>query len=270
MADAQRILISVHVPKTGGTSFRHVLERLFGSGLLIDHPWTNRPAALRGDRLAGSEAEIRHALRGITCIHGHFDVRKYRPLLEMGGIAPVFMSWLRDPVERAVSTYYFLRSQSDSPMRDSDWERRAKSVSLEAFFADGVYGRNRQSGQLEGLDTQQYAFLGRTERYAESMEVFSHVFFGGQSLPEPPHRRRNTERTGANYDISPELRATLTEANAKDAALCRHADAWLDASLAAIRRGDAAAGPAQVDLREKSQVFPLLRSRLKRLRQRLA
>lgn len=269
MTETRQILISVHVPKTGGTSFRHVLETRFGTGLLIDHPWERLPDPLNGERLRGSDDEIRRALRGITCIHGHFNVRKYLPLLEVEGIEPLFMTWLRDPVERAVSTYFFLRGNLGSPMRHSDWERRARDLTMEQFFADGDYGRDRQYGQLSGLPMDRYAFLGRTERYAESLQVFSHVFVGGRAMPRAPHRRRNKQRRGERYEIPTELRRQLEESNAQDAGICQYADRWLDDALAAIRSGDPAAGPAQFDLSGARQVFPLLRRKLQRVGRRL-
>lgn len=102
----QQIIISVHVPKTGGTSFRKILEGFYGTGFQQDCAWVPRPSVMEGPDLQGSDAEIREALHDIRCIHGHFDVKKYMRLMRIDGIKPVFVTWLREPIERAISTYY--------------------------------------------------------------------------------------------------------------------------------------------------------------------
>ncbi len=77
------MLISVHMPKTAGTSFTESLRGLFGDGLTLaygDRPLhrsasqRNRQAALRALQIAALGLED----SGLDCVHGHFLPLAYR------------------------------------------------------------------------------------------------------------------------------------------------------------------------------------------------
>ncbi len=81
------VLLSVHIPKTGGTSLREVLLARFGSNLYLDYSYvTNK----------NSEADIR-------AIHTHNPYRIYKDILEK----PRILTVLREPLDRAISHYYY-------------------------------------------------------------------------------------------------------------------------------------------------------------------
>lgn len=59
------IVFSVHVPKTGGTSFLKLLEQHYGNGMLLDN------GVSKQDVLQKISAG------GISCVHGHYYAQKY-------------------------------------------------------------------------------------------------------------------------------------------------------------------------------------------------
>lgn len=235
-----QVMISVHVPKTGGTSFHRILEYFHGEGFQLDYPWVPRPVIMDDTALRGSDEEIRQALQGIHCIHGHFDVGKYMRLMGIDGIDPVFVTWLRDPVERTISAYHYLRSLNKPPEKRGEGERQARAMGLAQFCADSGQGGNAQYAQLHRLERDQYSFFGCTERYAESMAVFAHRFFPARELPVIPHERRNEGRKGDQYDVPTSVRRVLAESNAQDLMLYQYARGWLSDALATLPRGCAA------------------------------
>lgn len=89
--DPGRLLVSIHVPKTAGTSFRAVLERWFGPRLFLQYPgW---PRFDRPD------------VGGDACLHGHFNVEAGHGWRHAAPDAAQFITVLRDPFDRLVSLY---------------------------------------------------------------------------------------------------------------------------------------------------------------------
>lgn len=228
-----QIMISVHVPKTGGTSFRKMLEEFYGDGFQPDYHWEPRPSVMDGKELVGTDDEVREALCGVHCIHGHFNVAKYLRLLRVDGIEPVFITWLRDPIERAISTYHFLRTLETPPEDQPEWERQAKAMSLEQFYSETKFGRNRQFAQIRALDRDRFSFIGCTERYSESMSLFARMFFPDREPPTIPHELKNEARKGDKYDMPSSVRQLLTETNDLDFRLYEYGRGWLNGSMSA-------------------------------------
>jgi hypothetical protein len=211
------ILISVHVPKTGGTSFRKILQSLYGDGFREDYPWTeNRPIWMIQGFDDLSQAEIRDSLRDIRCIHGHFPARKYAPLQSVEGLGIQLVTWLRDPIERAVSTYLFLRSLNTPADQQPDWERKAKTLDMLEYFQSTPYGSNRQAAQLRDVDLSRFSFIGIMERYEETIRLFLTQFMPKSSTVTIPHELKNESRVGKRYQIEDEVRQVLLEKNVHD------------------------------------------------------
>ncbi|MDO5641765.1 MAG: sulfotransferase family 2 domain-containing protein [Paracoccus sp. (in: a-proteobacteria)] len=226
----QDIVISVHIPKTGGTSFREILGDTFGQAVFEDYDWLERPAVLSGTTLDDAdEGDIRAALKGVRCIHGHFPAAKYDRLRRIDGIRPIFITWLRDPVERAISAYYFLRQNpSDLPIEQMrPWERDAKTMSIGEFLTSTKFGVNRQTAQLRKVAIEDFDFVGCTEDYDTSITIFSHLFRAGKPPRTVPVKRKNPDRKGARYEIAPDIRKSLLAANAHDLLLHRYAQGWV-------------------------------------------
>ena len=222
-----RIFISVHVPKTGGTSFRLMLQKFFGKGFYQDYTWEDRPQFMVDGIDEMTDKEIRSALKGVECIHGHFNVNKYVRLRDVKGVEPVFITWVRDPVQRALSTYYYLRTLNTPENQQEDWERLARNLTLLEFYTQTNYGKNRQFAQLRFLSPDEYDFFGVTERYEESIAVFRHKYFPRKGRIRIPHVQKNTQRKGKYYEVEPDLRRILESSNELDSVLYQYAQAWL-------------------------------------------
>ena len=101
-------LISVHVPKCAGWSMYQALERVYShDAILYDH--ADRPAdpmsPMNLDRdgfIKRAQAQAATTLQGKLVVHGHFYVRKYEQIH-----ARCRITFLRHPVERAISHYYY-------------------------------------------------------------------------------------------------------------------------------------------------------------------
>lgn len=161
------MLLSMHIPKTAGTSFRMALQECLGDTMLL---------AYRG-RIAGPDVvchfhgrlletldpgEADRLLdycddKDVRCIHGHFAMA---PLHELFPDAPC-ITFIREPVGRLVSAYNHMWVT----MPDA-----ARRTSFEAFVRNertqNVY---EQLGIVDYLDNM--AFIGVMEEYGRSLQL---------------------------------------------------------------------------------------------------
>lgn len=165
------MIVSCHVPKTAGTSFGELLVRYFSDRVHLDY----------GDRV-GWDTEEGNAWREerktsqrplgpqIECVHGHFYVSKYLDLIPH----PLIVTFLRQPVERVVSNFRFLRAHPEIRHPLVAEFHKAKPDLKE--WAAWPWARNLQSKVLAGIALENMALVGITEHYRKSIERFDAIF----------------------------------------------------------------------------------------------
>jgi hypothetical protein len=206
------VLISIHIPKSAGTSFRRVLESLYGDAL-----WLNYGSIVARD---GARPDL--VPDGTACIHGHFMADAFDDLFPRSTL----IAWLRDPVERVVSIYYhFLRSPE---MQDGSCRALIENRLTLVEFAELDWMRNGSTRYLAGKPLEAFAFLGIAERYSDSLRVFSRQFCGGRALPDA-RDNTNPERMTERYPLAPTVYDRLLELNRDDVALYQATKERLDA-----------------------------------------
>lgn len=223
------MLISLHLPKTAGTSFLALLEAYFGASLLRDYADRpiNRGAFERRLRALGRavrQAVPERRLRGIQCIHGHFLPLKYAPLARRCGGR--YVVWLRDPVERLASHYHYWQ-RSYEPAQAGRLHRRVveEDWTLERFCLAPEL-RNLYSAFLWGFPLRRFDFIGITEYYDDDVRAFARRFLG--DAPAMPvacnrNRARGHGSPPSPYIDDPAFRAHIEAYHARDVALYRQA-----------------------------------------------
>jgi hypothetical protein len=206
------MLVSVHVPKCAGTSFRRILEGLYGNTLWLTY----------GSVVTRHNARKEAVPAGTACIHGHFFADAFDDVFP----GSTLIAWLRDPVERVVSTYYhFLRSPE---MHDDTCRALIENKLTLVEFAELDWMRNGLTRYLAGKPLEDFAFLGIAERFSDSLNVFSRRFCDGRTLAEV-RDNTNPDRLADRYAMPRAERDRLLELNKEDVARYQAAQERLDA-----------------------------------------
>ena len=174
------MLISLHMPKTAGNSFLQTLEKKFGNNLQKDYSDMPRiQQYLAGDLSPQELAKCQSAELGSNpprCIHGHFLPAKYIANNTKNEMR--FITWLRDPVERLMSHYYFFKRSYDPETAGPLFRKViAENWSLEDFCLSEQY-KNLYHKYLWDFPYENFDFVGLTEFYDDDLSYFSERFLG--------------------------------------------------------------------------------------------
>ncbi len=213
------MLLSVHIPKTAGTSFFKNLQDVYGPRVRWhNNDWveiTSSEAIERREQhrinLIGDPAVF---ARHFDAIHGHFSARKYSGLF---GDARL-LTFVRDPFQHAVSCYEFA-VRSESLPHPGHHAFKARTMSI--FEMIEMYP-DHQSMYLDGVALEEFALIGLHERYEESLALFERIF--GVTIPDHGTRENaNPRRRGVAYEISLDVRRAVERHRAGDIELYRRA-----------------------------------------------
>lgn len=215
----QRLIVSLHIPKTAGTSFSDVLQRAYPDQVAFFYRENNKlthPKLKDRNRLRDPELLKELEDDGIRIIHGHAPGRWFlRSIRDQKR----YWTWLRDPVERVISAYYY-QLQRKAIGRDV---KDDIGGTLEQY-ARSEDNQNGQSRVLTGLDLSKMGFVGITERFDESLALLGFE----EHQPNKPRRRNKTKP-----EVDPALKALIAELNAADIALYQQAVRLFEARRAA-------------------------------------
>lgn len=171
-----------------------------------------------GTRIA-TRLHARELLDRYDVVHGHFLVEKYAFLHPRAD----FTAFLRDPVPRLISHYYYFRDvASKNPVtvgKNPDIMRVARGEVDIVEFARSEAMRDLYPRFLAGLALERFRLIGITERYAESVACLNRLL--GCALEARHERRSGAESHAEEYrHLLPELeRANRENQRIYDAAL---------------------------------------------------
>jgi hypothetical protein len=245
-SDWKPLVAFVHIPRTGGGSVTSAISRAYGRAKSSGNVQKN---ADKSHRLFQRIAENPDAWSG-RALADHVPYGLYARYLPPD---TRYITFLRDPVERVLSHYYFHAQAGPEKVR-MIWRREGAEVadeddvSLEAGLARGITIYNNFATRFlwggESLDGElppnalerakenlgRFALVGVTERLDEGVIMLDRM------LGVPPagyHLRHVREgRPGAD-DVHADLRRLIEEHNALDTELYRIAQQRFDVEAAA-------------------------------------
>lgn len=209
----KKLLVVVHIPKTGGTSFSSVLRRVYGNRFLnvgeLSADWVNlRPNPNRILALSGHFPYGWH--REMGC-HDSNEKRNSEGLFE--GREIFYVALVRDPMERLLSAYRYARK-----LGEHQYHKQAMRLTPSEFFhylegPDGWSEWNVQYSMMGGLPENRYFLCAPLERFTEYVTILSKVFDWPTGL-EIPHL--NDTNPASHEPLEPELLQELQQRCEKD------------------------------------------------------
>jgi hypothetical protein len=194
------LLFFLHIPKTAGTSFSTILASQFAPQEICPFPYDGFESQLR---LTPHESLLPYRL-----MHAHCDYTIYRLLPRI----PVFITMLREPTSRFISTYHHIRRD---PTHRLHRIVTAEDLSLLEFVRHTAAQKlhNQMLARLAGgaahlddqtrLDIAQarlfaMPFAGLTEHFAESIHLLAYTFewqitSAAMHLNAAPHQQTQSE-----------------------------------------------------------------------------
>ncbi|WP_296175486.1 sulfotransferase family 2 domain-containing protein [uncultured Brevundimonas sp.] len=171
--DPDKLLVSVHIPKTAGTSLTTALRTWFGDRLRLHYRNVERPISAADDTPG-------------ACVHGHFHPSEGAGVRDYFPHADQFITVMRDPFQRMISLWRFLNAMQQNgntiPVLEHTptfdlwfaWQReRAESDPVTRVLAqlpDRVTPSTIQSVFDHG-----FVAVGVSERFEETLRVFAHT-----------------------------------------------------------------------------------------------
>lgn len=201
------MLISIHIPKTAGTSFKIILEEYYKDRIYFDykdfpliHDFKDTLLnAQNFNKKLNLKKQIKLLyLDNIDCIHGHYIASKYIKMKKYPNVN--FVTWLRDPYYRLESHYNYWFRTFDIDKTTALLQRKVvlENWSFEAFcFSKEM--QNVYHKFLNGLTIDDFNFIGITEFFYEDCLYFMNNFLKG-SIIEIPKANVNPNKKKNNID----------------------------------------------------------------------
>jgi hypothetical protein len=214
------MILSLHVPKAGGNSFRELLEADFGPRFMKDYgDWAGFkvPEALDRceDRTRKMRARRDELLEKYDIIHGHFVADKYL------GLFPTedFVAFFRDPYQQSLSHYCFLLR---NPQRDHLEEKmfHDAKMSIQDYLSWEAF-HDHQHQYLGSLSIDDLAMVGIAEEFYQSVDLFNSMF--RRNLKGESFLNVNPDHNGAGYVIDDDVRKLVDKYRGADVELYRRA-----------------------------------------------
>lgn len=160
--------ISIHIPKTAGTTLGYLLDYGSNRRIFWDYSpdYTNvekcdDPLFLKSIQFVDTHFEV---------IHGHFYYTKYQTLFPNAR----FITCMRHPVQRVISQFIHILGEKNQ----NDWFYKAihnGEMDIVDFASNYSIG-NAQTLHLRGRDLKDYDFVFISEHFGESFRIFESKF----------------------------------------------------------------------------------------------
>ena len=151
-------LISVHIPKCGGTTFSHILSRIYGDKFFH----------------ITDVSQLENIDTDIRSIHGHYY---FNPKwLKIYPNAKVCV-WIRNPVDRLISYYYFWGNYRFGPgVSPNKNHLMMKIKKYNIFeFAKQEYIQNRMFDFIEKISLDDIDFIGDVNTYNADLQRLAKI-----------------------------------------------------------------------------------------------
>jgi hypothetical protein len=170
-------IISIHIPKTAGRTFRDILYQVYGTEQFAYFHRTNYTDL---KNLSRKEQFLQQLSPNQKIIHGHFRFPEIQHIYQKNNCK--LITWLREPVERVISNYCFFKRRILENPNDENLQKRKHETLME--YAKLEECRNLMCQFLQGVELEHFFFIGFVESYDEDIQKLSKMLnWGDVSIP---------------------------------------------------------------------------------------
>ncbi len=214
------MILSMHLPKTGGSTFQDLLIRAFHDKVYFVYDETVLSPYYKFNQyikfISGKRIDPPN---DVVCIHGHFRATRFDRMFPNANL----ITWFRDPVERVLSLYYYwVRLRNTKITHPSYKELVQKKFDLIEFIKIKSL-RNIYLTYLDSKQLTSFCFIGITEEYDKSIKLFLRMFNIEENEVIIDSQNKNPDKDGDKYCIDKKLRALIMKYHEEDIALYNEA-----------------------------------------------
>jgi hypothetical protein len=226
----ERNYFFAHLPKTAGSTLKAAFEATVAKDDIVwDYQRPFGRSYISRNIISAIDSFSTRRIKG-KLVYGHFLPCKYCDLRLNGynkRIGSVYLTFLREPLQRAVSHYYFWKRTPDIEnyayikFKEENWN-------LERFLTDRYY-RNFYAQYFFGFGIKNFDFIGITERYEDSIKLLRKLYPEFATLSfEHKLNFNSTKQIGENYEIDPKLASIFIKNNVLDYKIYEMGKAFLN------------------------------------------
>ena len=200
-------VVFLHIHKTGGKSVSKVLKEVYGG----QYARVNRAHLIRNE-MALLRPGVLDFSNSTKVLAGHL---RYNEVTHLIHANTKIITWLRHPVERVVSNFYW-----DQKRFDEGLSGEVPAANLEEY-ALRPSNQNRISFFLNGLELKRLFFIGFIDTFDEDLKKLSDLL--GWRGVKYYHINKNTTKPKGRPVLSIEQKELIIRLNASDMQLYNEA-----------------------------------------------
>lgn len=195
-------LYSIHIPKTAGSSFKKVLGLVYGDHLGV----LNRGQIRKKETTVEDFMENQYKV-----IHGHLYISDLKDYLRPNSKV---ITWLRHPVDRVLSNYFYTNSVERKS--DSIDPNKREKIDLEDYINRDLR-KNLISRYLEGINLEDLFFVGFQENFSSDLNLLAQKLdWSSEALIDEPRINENATSRYKNLDLDDEILKRIEVLNERD------------------------------------------------------
>lgn len=204
--------VSIHIQKTAGRSFRDILSQVYGP--LLDERYEKHHFFIKNKKVTSIGIKVPENIIGM---HGHLTIGQVKELIKH--YDPKVITWVRNPVDRVISNYYFLMKRIRFGNTTEKVQLRKEMTLLE--YAQKPRNINRMSKIISGLEISDFFFIGIMERFEADVEILAKRMNWPEDVNIPFSNSnadfRNSNACTTRYDdIDESMRKSISDLNMED------------------------------------------------------
>jgi len=172
----KEIIISIHIPKTGGITLKNILSKVYDNGCI----WLTKTNSAR----TAFERLMTFDLEKVECVHGHigYGIHEY---LEPLGVKCKYITFVRNPYKRLLSYYNYIFT---GPVNEQYKWNESAGWSLDIEFIDWLQDIKlacqdneitRFLSGCENLNTDKIQYFMKYSDYVLAKKHLENIFFVG-------------------------------------------------------------------------------------------